>query len=156
VATIHVEKTLAAPIERVFGEISDHAGYSRFPGIQSSVVTKEGDTEPNGLGAVREIRARPLTFTEEITAFERPHRMDYLILDVNAPIRHHGGSIVLTEDGSATHVDWTSSFDSTLPVLGRAYGAVAAALLGLGFRRMLGEVEQLAAAPEAQAAAARA
>ena len=89
-ATVNVERTIPAPIEAVFDVISDHAGYSRFPGIQSSELVREGEAEPNGLGALRRIRSRPLRFEEEITRFERPSRMDYLIVDVNAPIGMRG------------------------------------------------------------------
>jgi uncharacterized protein YndB with AHSA1/START domain len=153
VATIQVEKTIPAPIEAVFDVISDHAGYSRFPGIQSSELVKEGETERNGAGALRRIRSRPLLFEEEITRFERPARMDYLIRDVNAPIRHDGGSMALSEEGTGTRVVWTSTFEYTVPLIGAALGAVTAPYISRGFRRVLGEVERLAAVPEAKVAA---
>ena len=43
---------------------------------------RAGDPAPNGLGAVRWIWLGPLRFEEEITAFEPPRRLDYLIRDV--------------------------------------------------------------------------
>jgi len=156
VATIRIEKTIPAPVERVFEVISDHAGYSRFPGIQSSELVREGETERNGLGALRRIRSRPLSFEEEVTRFERPTRMDYLILDVNAPISHDGGSMVLSDEGSGTRVIWTSTFEYTVPVMGGALGAVTVPYMSRGFRRVLDEVELLATVPEASVAAAKA
>lgn len=147
-STVHVEKTIAAPIDRVFELISDHAGYSRFPGIQGSELVREGDTERNGLGAVRRIKGRPLLFEERITVFERPTRMDYLITAVNAPMSHDGGSMVLSEVGEGTHVDWTSSWGYTLPVIGPALGAVLVPGVRRSFRRVLDEVERLALAPQ--------
>ena len=155
-ATIRIEKTIPAPIERVFDVISDHAGYSRFPGIQSSELVREGETEPNGLGALRRIRSRPLTFEEEVTRFERPTRMDYLILDVNAPIRHEGGSMVLSEEGTGTRVVWTSTFEYTVPVIGGTLGAITVPYISRRFRRVLGEVERLAVAAEPAVVAASA
>jgi uncharacterized protein YndB with AHSA1/START domain len=155
-ATIRIEKTIPAPIERVFDVISDHAGYSQFPGIHSSELVKEGETEQNGAGAVRRIHSRPLRFEEEITRFERPTRMDYLILDVNAPIRHEGGSMVLSEEGTGTRVVWTSTFEYTVPFIGSALGAVTVPYISRGFRRVLDEVELLAGAAEPAVAAASA
>jgi uncharacterized protein YndB with AHSA1/START domain len=153
VSTVRVEKTIAAPIERVFELISDHAGYSRFPGIQHSELLREGDEERNGVGAVRRVHSRPLRFEEEVTRFERPSRMDYLIREVNAPIRHLGGSMVLEERGSGTHVVWTSSFEYTLRRGGGLLDAVAVPVVSRGFRRVLDEVERLAAVPTAPMAA---
>jgi uncharacterized protein YndB with AHSA1/START domain len=146
-ATVHIEKTIAAPPDRVFDLISDHAAYSRFPGIQSSELVREGETERNGLGALRRIRSRPLRFVEEITGFDRPTRMDYLIREVNAPMRHDGGSMVLTERDGDTHVDWTSTWHFTVPLIGGLLGAISVWVVGRGFRRVLDEVERLAVEP---------
>lgn len=146
-STVRVEKTIAQPIERVFEVISDHAGYSRFPGIQHSELVGEGETERNGVGAVRRIHSRPLRFEEVVTAFERPARMDYLIREVNAPIKHLGGSMVLSEQGSGTRIVWTSSFQYTVRGVGGALGAVTVPVVRRAFRRVLDEVERLAAAP---------
>ena len=43
----------------------------------------------------------PLRFEEEITAYEAPRRLDYVIRRVRTlPFRHEGGSIVLEPDGA--------------------------------------------------------
>jgi hypothetical protein len=152
-ATIRIERTLAAPIDGVFAVISDHAGYSRFPGVKSSELVREGELERDGVGAQRRIRFPPLTFVEDITHFERPVRMDYLITGINAPMTHHGGSMLLAESGAGTHVTWTSSFDFDVPVIGGLLGAIARAIFSRGFQRVLDETERLATAPEPAAAA---
>jgi uncharacterized protein YndB with AHSA1/START domain len=150
--TTTVERTIPAPIDRVFDVISDHAGYSRFPGIQYSELVREGDSERNGVGAVRRIRSRPLRFEEKITLFERPTRMDYLITTVNAPMRHLGGSMKLTERDGGTHIEWSTTLEPTLPLVGAAFGAFTRRLILRGFGRVLEEVERLATAPEPVAA----
>ena len=152
-STIRVEKTLAAPIDRVFEVISDHAGYSRFPGIKASELISEGEEERNGVGALRRIHGGPLRFVEEVTRFERPTRMDYLIREVNAPMKHQGGSMVLAEQGANTQIVWTSTFDFTVPVIGHPMGALAAAFTSRGFRKVLDEVEKIAAAEPSRVAA---
>jgi uncharacterized protein YndB with AHSA1/START domain len=153
-ARIEIERTLAAPIERVFEVISDHAAYTRFPGITEARLIREGDSEPNGLGAVRELTlAGRIRFAERITAFERPLRMDYLITQVNLPLDHEGGSITLAPAAGGTTVVWRSTFTTPVPLAGRPLGAVMARVFRRGFNNLLSEAERLAASGEAAAPA---
>ena len=138
---------MPAPIEDVFDVISDHEGYARFRIIQRSELVREGTEERNGLRALRRVHSWPLHFEEEITAFERPTRMDYLIRDVNAPMRHEGGSMVLTETqpGGGTHIDWKSTFDFTTPGVGGVITLLAIPVVKFGFGQALRDVERLLA-----------
>lgn len=142
-ATIRVDKRVGAPIELVFERLTDHANYVDFRGITDSKLTHEGETERNGLGARRSIASGPIRFEEEITAFERPTRMDYLIREVNAPIEHEGGMITLAPDGDGTRVLWVSTFQVPIRAVGPALGALMAATIKLGFISILRDVERL-------------
>ena len=148
-SSISIDRVLRAPIGPVFDVMSDHARYDRFRGVTSAALTREGADEPNGLGAIRVIEARPLRFEEEITAFERPHRFDYLILSTNVPLDHDGGSIRFEEVPEGTRVTWTSTFTSTVPVVTGPTGGLMAAMLRRAFNRMLDDTERLAAAQPA-------
>src|SRR6476620_4457703 len=97
--SVHVTRTIPAPPDEVFDRLTDHANYDRFRPIHGSELIRAGDPAPNGLGALRRIKVRPLVFEEEITAYERPTRLDYLIVKLNVPFMHDGGSITLTPDG---------------------------------------------------------
>jgi hypothetical protein len=108
---------------------------------------REGTEERNGVGCLRRLATGGLRFDEEVTAFERPTRMDYLIRKVNLPVTHDGGSIRLTASGDGTHVDWTSTFTVTLAVVGQAMGAALAAALKRGFIRLLDDIERAANEP---------
>jgi uncharacterized protein YndB with AHSA1/START domain len=141
--TVRVERTIAAPIERVFDLLTDHAGYSRFRGITGSELLREGKPAPNGLGALRRVDVSLLHFEEEITAFEPPIRMDYLIVKVNLPFEHEGGSIRLQQIPEGTHVDWTSTFRITLPLIGGPAAAVFGVRLRSGFSRVLEDVDRM-------------
>jgi hypothetical protein len=141
VGAIRVDKRLAAPIDGVFELISDHGGYDRFIGVSSSALVREGEVEPNGLGAVRSITLGPIRFTEEITAFERPRRMDYLIREVNLPIEHDGGRIMLEPDGAGTRILWVSTFGVPIRWLGDPIGLALAGTLRLGFISLLEQIE---------------
>jgi uncharacterized protein YndB with AHSA1/START domain len=141
--SVHVTRTIPAPPEPVFDRLADHANYERFRPIHASKLLREGEPAPNGVGALREIKVRPLTFEEEITAYERPTKLDYLIVKLNVPFRHHGGTITLVPDGEVTHVDWRSSFTVPIPLVGGAQELVWQPILARGFRRVLEDVERM-------------
>jgi uncharacterized protein YndB with AHSA1/START domain len=144
--SVHVTRTIPAPPDEVFDRLADHANYDRFRAIHGSELIREGDPAPNGLGALRRIKVRPLVFEEEITTYERPTRLDYLIVKLNVPFKHDGGSITLTPEGHATRVDWRSSFSVPIPVVGGAQELVWQPVLARGFRRVLQDVERMLAA----------
>ncbi len=143
-ARIDLDKSLTAPIDEVFELLTDHASYTRFRGFKTAELLREGTPDRNGVGALRRLVAGPLSFTEEITAFERPTRMDYVIREVNIPLEHDGGSIVLLQDGGGTRVHWTSVFTMPIPVVGGATGAGLAVAIRRGFVRLLDDIDRLA------------
>jgi ribosome-associated toxin RatA of RatAB toxin-antitoxin module len=141
--TVHVTRTIPAPADDVFDLLADHANYDRFRPIHDSELLREGDPKPNGVGALRRIKVRPLTFDEEVTAYDRPVQLDYLIVKLNVPFEHHGGSIKLTRQEDATLVDWQSNFTVPTPLLGRIEELAWAPVLARGFRRVLEDVERM-------------
>jgi uncharacterized protein YndB with AHSA1/START domain len=149
---VNLELELDAPVEGVFEAMADHARYDRFRPIRSSELVKEGATDRNGVGAVRRLKAWPLRFDEEITAYEWPNRLDYLIIDVNGPVEHDGGSIRFEPTASGTRVHWTSTFRITTPLVGSLLGAVFAFFLERAFTKMLEDAAGLAPAPTKLAA----
>jgi hypothetical protein len=145
VSEIRVERQLEGPIEGIFEVISDHASYDRFGGIRHSELLRPGGAEPNGLGAVRRVKIGPLDFEEEITAFERPTRMDYLIRKLNFPFEHDGGNIRLEERAGGTHALWTSSYRIPVAVIGGPAAALFKVFLANGFGRVLETSSRVAA-----------
>jgi Polyketide cyclase / dehydrase and lipid transport len=143
--TVTVERGIEAPPEQVFDVISDHARYERFRGIRGSELLSQGEPSPNGVGAVRRVLIGPLRFDEEIKVFERPTRMDYLIVRINVPFEHHGGSVRLMEDRGRTIVEWTSRFSIPTPVIGGIEELLWARSLSRGFRRVLEDVDRMLA-----------
>ena len=141
--SIHVTRTIPAPAEEIFDRLTDHANYDLFRGINGSELVREGEPAPNGVGALRRIKVRPITFEEEITAYERPARLDYLIVKVNVPFKHDGGSITLSPDPGGTRVDWRSSFSVPMRVVGGAQELVWQPMLARGFSRVLEDVERM-------------
>jgi Polyketide cyclase / dehydrase and lipid transport len=141
--SVHVTRAIPAPPEAVFDLLADHANYDRFRAVHGSELVREGDPPPNGVGAVRRIKVRPLVFYEEITAYERPTRLDYLIVRLNVPFDHQGGSIRLSASGGVTDVDWRSSFSVPTPVVGGLQERIWQPVLARGFRRVLEDIERM-------------
>ena len=144
--TIVVERTIKAPIEKVFDLLADHANYKQFPGVTGSVLLKEGAPERNGAGAVRRIETPKGWFEETITAFERPKRFDYRITKTSLPLEHQGGSVRCESTAEGTRVTWTSVVRVKVPVIGGLLTRIVAPTLGKAFGSMLKEVDRRLAA----------
>ena len=140
--TVHVTRSIPAPAAPVFDLLADHANYDRFRGIRGSALIREGEPSPNGVAAMRKVLVGPLRFEEEVTAYERPSRLEYLIVRINAPYEHEGARIRLEEGGGWTKVDWTSTFRVPGPLAG-PQERVWAYALARGFRRVLEDIERM-------------
>lgn len=107
-----------APREVVFEVMTDHAGYSEFTPLWRTKVEKEGEREPNGVGAVRAFKSLPVapTVREEIIAYDAPATMSYRLLS-GLPLKDHVGTITLIEaaDGT-TELRYHVESDPAIPV----------------------------------------
>jgi uncharacterized membrane protein len=112
--------------------LTDHAGFGRVLG-ENIGLEREGVPPPNGLGAVRAIRARGLTIREEVVAWEAPHLMAYRVVS-GAPLENHRGELRLAPDGTGTRLDYRIRFDWPW-YLG---GAVVGGLVARGLERQIG------------------
>ena len=128
---IELAREIEAPIETVFAVLTDHEGMVRWSRAREVVLRHPGDPEPNGVGAVRVIRASGLAIEEEITAFDPPKRMEYRIV-AGLPVRDHHGEIHLEPAGRSTRVVWRVRFRPRIPGTGW--------LLRRGLARALGEL----------------
>ena len=144
---INIQYKIALPIEVVFEAISDHQSYNRFKACKFANLVETGESEPNGLGALRELHVGPLQLMERITVFERPTRMDYHI-ESSKPvdIRHTLGSIKLTAvDAEHTHVSWESQGFIQMPLIGWLIDKRFSQLGAKGFLSILKHIEREAA-----------
>jgi len=140
--TVNVQRTIKAPIEKVFDLISDHANYKDFPGVKDSELVKKGKPHKNGVGAVREIDTGSVWFKEEITAYEHPTRLDYQIIESRPPIEHKGGSVRLEATADGTKVTWTTTLRIKIPLVVGLITRFAAPQLEKAIGGMLKDIEK--------------
>jgi uncharacterized protein YndB with AHSA1/START domain len=132
---IHVDQTIAAPVEQVFDWLADPANLAAAPLALKAGYAK-GSTGP-GAGAVREVTGVGTWFREEITAYDRPRSYSYLIVRSFPPFNHEGGTLTFTASGDGTHVDWLSNYTHPVHAGGKLMEAVSYRLLRSSFLAIL-------------------
>jgi uncharacterized protein YndB with AHSA1/START domain len=142
--TVEARRTMKASPERVFEVLSDHEGYTRFPGIRGSVLVRPGATDKNGTGAVRKIDVGPASFEEEIVSFTRPSSFEYKIIRSRPPIEHEQGRVTISPVDGGCEVVWTTRFAVRLPLIGGIATAIAARMMTRDFGEALRVTEELA------------
>lgn len=133
--TLHVERTIAAPPERVFDWLADPASLTAAPAVLRAGFVK--DSSAPGAGAVREVIGLGAWFREEITAYDAPRSYSYRILRSFPPLDHEGGTLTFTPSGSGTHVDWVTTYTHPRRAGGKAMEAVTSRLLTRSFNAVL-------------------
>jgi uncharacterized protein YndB with AHSA1/START domain len=133
--TIHVERVIGAPPERVFDWMADPAGLATTPLVLRAGWAK-GSSGP-AVGAVRAVTGAGVWLREEITAYDRPKSYSYLIISSFPPFDHDGGTLTFTRRGEGTHVDWVTSYTHPARAGGKAMEAVTSRLLPWNFRAIL-------------------
>jgi carbon monoxide dehydrogenase subunit G len=128
---IHLEQTIAAPVEKVFDWMTDPANLAAAPLVLRSGWAK-GSTGP-ATGAVREVSGIGTSFREEITAYDRPRSYSYLILRSFPPFNHEGGTLTFSESGNGTHVDWLTNYTHPVWAGGKLLEVITRRLLRSSF-----------------------
>ncbi len=132
---IHLERTIAAPVEQVFDWLADPANLAAAPLVLKAGYAK--DSSAPGAGAVREVIAVGTRFREEITAYDRPRSYSYLIVAAFPPFNHEGGTLTFTPSGDRTHVDWLTTYTHPARAGGKLMEAVSRPLLRSSFLAIL-------------------
>ncbi len=136
---VHVTVEINRSLPETFAAVSDHRNFLTGGGLVCHLI-REGKEHRNGIGAVRTVRSKKYTFTEEINEFVINKSFDYLITDIKpkVPVIHHNGWLEFTEiDSNKTRVDWQSHFTVTTPVIGSIIGWFAKKQLEKTFTQRL-------------------
>jgi uncharacterized protein YndB with AHSA1/START domain len=132
---IHLERTIAAPVEQVFDWLAEPAHLAAAPLALKADYAR--DSPGHELGAIREVTGFGMRFREQITAYDRPRSYTYLIVRSFPPFHHDGGTLTFTPSGGGTHVDWLTNYSHPAWAGGRLLEAVSYRLLRSSFLAIL-------------------
>jgi uncharacterized protein YndB with AHSA1/START domain len=116
-------RQIAAPPQTVFDVLTEHHLYAAITPMRRSVLEREGDPAPNGVGAIRVLSSVGPPLREEVIAFQPPSRFSYKLLS-GAPVRDHVGTVELSPDGEGTKMVYAVRTVPTVPLVGGAVVAV--------------------------------
>ena len=114
---VRVEARIEAPPLEVWRWISHHEGMPRWMPVREVVRRRAGAPEPDGVGAIRTVKAGGLAFDEEIVDAKPGERLEYRLIG-GAPLREHRGVVRLSADGEGTLLVWTVGFRPWIPGTG--------------------------------------
>ena len=103
--------------------LTDHRRYAEITPLRRSVLEREGEPAPNGVGAIRALHSVGPPLREEVLAYEEPSRFSYRVLS-GVPVRDHVGTVELTPQGGGTRVVYAIHTTPTVPLGGAAVVAV--------------------------------
>jgi hypothetical protein len=126
----------AADADTVYALLRDGASWPRWSPLGSFELVREGEGEPEGLGAVRLFRTGGIRSYEKIVALEPGRRFGYA-LDHGLPLRDYVAYVDLSPAADGTEIHWHSTFTAKVPgtgwfyrrFLGRFTGQVVAGLV---------------------------
>lgn len=144
-ASFRFERVVAAPPEIVFDVITDHRRYAEMTSLRRSELEREGRPAPNGVGAIRVLRAVGPPLREEVLVYERPARFSYKLLS-GLPSRDHVGTVELTPDGAGTRLAYAVRMTPTIPLGGAAVVASTKLAIRSLIKGVASESERRAAA----------
>ena len=130
-ASFTLTRYIAAAPETVFGVLTDHRKYSELTPLRKAELEREGETDVNGVGAIRRLTVAGPPMREEVIAFEAPSRFSYTVLS-GLPVRDHVGTVELSAADGGTRMVYAVRTQPTLPVVGFAVvAAIKQAIKGL-------------------------
>ena len=103
--------------------LTDHRRYAEITRMRRSVLEREGEPAPNGVGAIRALHSVGPPLREEVIAYEPPHRFSYKVIS-GVPVRDHVGTVELTPEGEGTKVVYALRTTPTVPLAGGVVVAV--------------------------------
>jgi uncharacterized protein YndB with AHSA1/START domain len=145
VASFTLVREVKAPPEVVFDVLTDHRRYAEITPMRRSVLEREGEPAPNGVGAIRVLSSVGSPLREEVIAYEPPGRFSYKLLS-GAPVRDHVGTVELEPLGEGTRITYAVRTIPTLPVVGGAVVAVTRQAIKQLLNGISAESERRAAA----------
>jgi uncharacterized protein YndB with AHSA1/START domain len=113
---VHVEHHFDKPPERIFTHLAEHENLGEVFGAKIKRL-RDGETERNGVGSVRQLRIGPaLPFEETVTEFVPNERIVYRITK-GSPLRGHVGTMTFSPESGGTKFIYDIRIASAIPGL---------------------------------------
>jgi uncharacterized protein YndB with AHSA1/START domain len=137
---VHVEHEFAKPPERIFAHLAEHENLAEVFDAKVKRL-RDGESERNGVGSVRELKVGPMPpFEETVNEFEVPRRIVYRITK-GSPLRGHVGVMTFEPTASGgTRFVYDIRIASAIPGL----APLVTASLTRSIERSLATVEERA------------
>lgn len=107
----------SAPPGEVYRLLRDGSTWPEWGSIDTFELEREGDGEPEGVGAVRAFTSGRVRGRDEVTGFEPDRQFRYNHIE-GLPVRDYRGVIDLVPVGGGTDITWTVSFAPKYPGTG--------------------------------------
>lgn len=106
----------SAPRQVVWPLLASAERWKDWSFLTRSFLVRQGQPEPDGVGALRRFAVGPFGSVEEVVAFEPPRHLGY-IGRRGLPVRSYRADVVL-DDGSGTLISWRGSLTPLVPGTG--------------------------------------
>ena len=114
-ATFTITRKLALPSDRVWTIVSD---FTRPPSPAIKIeIEEKGDSEANGIGAIRNINIKGAKARERLEAVEPPNSITYRMLS-GAPVKEYVGTVNVVAQDGATLINWDVNLIPKIPGMG--------------------------------------
>jgi hypothetical protein len=107
----------AADPATVYALLRDGSTWPDWAPIDSFALARPGVDEPEGVGAIRELRSGRITGRDEIVELVPDRRLSYAHTS-NLPVRDYRGDIELEPVAGGTRIRWAVAFDPRFPGTG--------------------------------------
>lgn len=125
-------RAAAAPAA-VYRLLRDGSTWPRWGAVEEFELEREGDGEPEGVGAIRVFRNGRIVGRDEITGFEQDRVFRYVHLG-GLPVKNYEATVELTPAGDGTDIRWHVTFDARFPFTGMIIHKALTRFIALNLR----------------------
>lgn len=115
---IQVRQDFTLPVERVYAYLAEHEHLGPLFGATITRL-RDGDTERNGVGSVRQLKIGPLPALQETIVEAVPNERIVYRITKGSPLKNHRGVMEFTATSTGSRLDYLIEFGSVVPGLDR-------------------------------------
>jgi hypothetical protein len=138
---VEVERTASAAPEVVWRWLADASSWQSWTPLTETRLVRDGEAEPDGVGAIRRFGRAGGSSLEEVVAFEPPRHFAYVLLR-GLPIVNYRADVYLEPQGAGTRIRWHSTFDTKYPGTGWVMRRFLGFFLGDTASRLVARAER--------------